>query len=355
MIGPALLDDGIEAKAGGAHEHAEVILHAAVCWGDEVGEGEVRLARDVLLRLLPEGVKGVGDLTSGRVVRVDHNVVANAVGGVYPNDADQLERLVFPELGEHLLGVVEELLGLFPDRLVIEDLRVAAVRVAAAQLPNLEEGIPIDCLDHIHHVEVVDDLGANEIGHYRGVLRLGEVKHESLLPGLFKAQVLPVLQVGVELFPQLVVLLPDLLSKVLGRLLVHEFLAHRHAPAGIEDIDHCGIGVVRGDLHSSVHLAGGGTTNEQGDLEASLLHLNAHGDHLVQGWGDQTAQPNDVGIVLFSRIKNRLVWNHHAQVDHLEVVAAQHHTNDVLANVVHISLHGGHNDNTCMACLRLNI
>lgn len=34
---------------------------------------------------------------------------------------------------------------------------------------------------------------------------------------------------------------------------------------------------------------------------------------------------------------------------HLEVVAAQHDTHDVLADVVHIALHSGHDDDTCKA------
>jgi hypothetical protein len=36
--------------------------------------------------------------------------------------------------------------------------------------------------------------------------------------------------------------------------------------------------------------------------------------------------------------------HHHAEVDHLEVVAAEHHADDVLADVVHVTLDGGHDD-----------
>ena len=36
--------------------------------------------------------------------------------------------------------------------------------------------------------------------------------------------------------------------------------------------------------------------------------------------------------------------HHHAQVHHLKVVAPQHHADDVLADVVHVALDGGHDD-----------
>ena len=36
--------------------------------------------------------------------------------------------------------------------------------------------------------------------------------------------------------------------------------------------------------------------------------------------------------------------HHHAEVDHLVVVALEHDADDVLADVVHVALDGGHHD-----------
>jgi hypothetical protein len=48
---------------------------------------------------------------------------------------------------------------------------------------------------------------------------------------------------------------------------------------------------------------------------------------------------------VFARsVQNLLARHHYAHVHHLEVVALQHHSNDVLADVVHVALDRGDND-----------
>jgi hypothetical protein len=53
-----------------------------------------------------------------------------------------------------------QLLGLDADGVVLEDLGVAAVRVAAAQLPHGEERVPVDVRDELVEREVYIPLGA---------------------------------------------------------------------------------------------------------------------------------------------------------------------------------------------------
>ena len=43
-------------------------------------------------------------------------------------------------------------------------------------------------------------------------------------------------------------------------------------------------------------------------------------------------------------VEDHLRRHHHAEVDHVEVVAGQHHADDVLADVVHVALDRGHDD-----------
>ena len=59
------------------------------------------------------------------------------------------------DLRQHRLRVVEELAGGRALLLVVEDLRVAAL-----QLPGLEEGRPVDVAGELGEVPVVEDPGA---------------------------------------------------------------------------------------------------------------------------------------------------------------------------------------------------
>ena len=51
-----------------------------------------------------------------------------------------------------------------------------------------------------------------------------------------------------------------------------------------------------------------------------------------------------VGALLDGRVEDRVARDHHAEVDHLVVVAAEHDADDVLADVVHVALDGGEHD-----------
>ena len=55
-------------------------------------------------------------------------------------------------------------------------------------------------------------------------------------------------------------------------------------------------------------------------------------------------QADHVDLLLDGRVQDLLAGDHHAQVDHLVVVAAQHDADDVLADVVDVALDGRHQD-----------
>ena len=63
-------------------------------------------------------------------------------------------------------------------------------------------------------------------------------------------------------------------------------------------------------------------------------------DHLVERGCDEAGEADEVGLVPDRGLKDRLAGNHHAKVDDLVVVTAKHNANDVLADVVHVALHG---------------
>ncbi len=105
---------------------------------------------------------------------------------------------------------------------------------------------------------------------------------------------------------------------------------------------------MRGNFHRGVHPAGGGAADEQWHLAAAevvvALHLGGHMLHFFEARGDEAGQPDDVGA-FFTRLgQNVLGGHHHAHVHHFEVVALEHHGDDVLADVVHVALHRGDDD-----------
>ena len=74
-------------------------------------------------------------------------IVVDSVGRVESDNASRLKPLVLDDFLKHNLGIFEQLAGLLPDRLVIEDLRVGTIGVFPSDLPALEEGIPVDVGD----------------------------------------------------------------------------------------------------------------------------------------------------------------------------------------------------------------
>ena len=71
--------------------------------------------------------------------------------------------------------------------------------------------------------------------------------------------------------------------------------------------------------------------------------------HLIERRRDQATEPDDVGPFLVRGFENLLARNHHAEIDHVETVTTQHDANDILADVVNITLHRREDDSTSPA------
>ena len=98
------------------------------------------------------------------------------------------------------------------------------------------------------------------------------------------------------------------------------------------------------DLHRRVHAAGGGAADQQRQFEALPLHLGRHVAHLVERRRDQAGQADDVGLLAARGLQDLRRRHHDAEIDHLVIVALEHDADDVLADVVHVALHGRHHD-----------
>ena len=109
---------------------------------------------------------------------------------------------------------------------------------------------------------------------------------------------------------------------------------HADRPTGVRHIDgRAGEG--RLDLHRGVGAAGGGAADQQRLVaHAATLHLAGHKHHLVERGRDQPRQPDDVAVLVARSVQDAVGGHHHAEVDHLVVVALEHDADDRLADVV---------------------
>ena len=102
---------------------------------------------------------------------------------------------------------------------------------------------------------------------------------------------------------------------------------------------------VRGrDLHGGVLPRGGRAADQERQVEPASLHLVGDVHHLVERRGDQAGEPDDVAPLLHGRVEDAVGGDHHPEVEHLVVVAAEDDADDVLADVVDVALDGGEHD-----------
>ena len=102
--------------------------------------------------------------------------------------------------------------------------------------------------------------------------------------------------------------------------------------------------VSRGDLHRGVGLAGGSASDQKRHVEPFASHLARHVNHFIERWRDQPAEADDIDLFVPRGFQDLLARHHHAKVDHFVVVAPEHHTHDIFADVVDVPLHRGHED-----------
>merc|ERR1719420_1786513 len=225
---------------------------------------EVRGRGVLLLRLLAQGAQAVRDF-SPLLVSVDQDVVPLGVGREETDYGVHGQGPLGRPLFQHRLCLVEQLPGLLAHSLIVEDLGVTAVWVAPAQLPGLEEGVPVDRFEDLLHGEVPEHARAEEAGAHGLIGRQRPVHLQGLLPRLLQAQVPAVLEAGVELVAHLSVRLPRVFGVLLALHGVHHGLADRHRARGIQNVDGCAA-VLRRDLDRRVHLGSRGPPMSSGVL-----------------------------------------------------------------------------------------
>ena len=150
------------------------------------------------------------------------------------------------------------------------------------------------------------------------------------------------LLLAVEL-PQPLLRGPVLVIQALPPLRLEQVGHDADDPRGVEHVQGR-LCVRRRDPDRSVLARGRGSADQERQLEAAPLHLVGHVDHLVERRRDQPGETDDVAVLLLRSVEDPVGRNHHPEVDHLVVVAPEHDTDDVLADVVDVALDGGEHD-----------
>eukprot|EP00755_Sulcionema_specki_P009191 Sspe_Gene.6205::Locus_2091_Transcript_1_2_Confidence_0.750_Length_3889::g.6205::m.6205 len=168
-----------------------------------------------------------------------------------------------------------------------------------------------------------------------------EVDDQLPLPCLLQGKALAVLDTRPVLITHLLVRLMSVLKEFLFAV-ADEAPDHNNRPGSVQHVN--GVPVMCLQLHCCVHLRSGGTANQKRNVEPVPLHLLGHRHHLVQAGCDETGQPHNGRLFLADGLEDLLAGGHHPQVDHVVVVAPQHHPDDVLPDVVNVALDSGQHD-----------
>ena len=259
---------------------------------------------------------------------LDDDVIALGAGGPEPVHAAGLQQAAVNDLVQQPLPVIEDLAGggLLEYR-----------RIAPLQLPGGEEELPVDEVAQQPQVWL-EDPGPGAGGHGQ----LAEVQLLPVRPRLCQRHQWPPLSAGM-LLSQALLLVPVGPVQLGRSRRVQQVGHHADHARGIQDM-HRRTGVSGRDAHGRVLLGRGRAADQQGQTQAAALHLLGDAHHLVQGRRDQAGQPDRAGALGHGGVQDLRGGHHHAQVDHVVVVAAEHHADDVLADVVHVALDRGHDD-----------
>ncbi len=269
-------------------------------------------------------------------LRQDDNIVSNAICRPQPEHGLGRQPLLFDDALEHAACVAIQLAGLGADDFVAENRRELA-----GQLPCLEERRPVDEFDQLLQRVVVENVDA-WLAWGRWSVGV-PIAVEALRTGFFERhQALGIAAVTVACADFRVIGIVGG-NEGLAQVARDQRLRHAHGTRGVLH-PHGGRGVVRVDLQRGVRARGRCAADQQRNVKALPLHLARHMRHFFQRWRDEAGQPDQIRVFFASAIQDHLRRDHHAQIHHIEVVAGQHHADDVLADVVYVALDGCHDD-----------
>ena len=285
------------------------------------------------VRLLPQKLEPCQHLLA-RAIRVQFHIVARRVRRKKSVHAARRQQPLRNHPIQQRIPLREDLPRLFALLLILKNSRIHAL-----QFPRMKKRAPIDELSQHCKGKILQHAHTKK-RWLRQVLRL-PLDRRPPRPRRLQRHNRPPRR-GIRLAQRLIFSLMAR-HKLRFALFAQQARRHRHSTARVQHVHHR-FAVVGRDLHRRVRPAGRRSANQQRQLHSLPLHLPRHVYHLVQRRRNQPAQPHNVRPHLSRALQNLLRRNHHAHVDHFVVVAGQHHSHNVLPNVVHVSLHRRQHD-----------
>ena len=332
-----LVNLDVATEPRGDSEGPNVVRQTGVLGRDEITQAPVRDTVAVLA-LLPQVVQRGHHLGTG-LVGVDLDIFDTGADRVRRKEPDHPvggQPLLLDQGIEHRLRVVVELAGSLARHRVVKD-----VGEATLHLPGVEERLPVDVLAEFGEVVVAELADAKALGRHRRRVA-GPLDWRLIRAGLLQRQHRPLVLLRMP-FAQGGVILFGRLQQCGTLLVVEKRRGDRHRSGSVFHPHHR-PGTARRYLHRRVRARSSRAPDQQRDLQPLTFHLDGEVDHLVQGRGDQAGEPDDVGVVFFGRVDDLLRGHHHTEIDHFKVVALQHNSDDILADVVDIALDRRHDD-----------
>ena len=250
------------------------------------------------------------------------------------NHAGGFQHFFINNIIEHCIAIVKKYACFLTFERIVEDGGIFPV-----DTPGVEEESPVDVFANFSKVVIFKGFYSCK----RGLINIAlfPVDFDPVLTrllqrniGRFKASVFVAFANGL-------IFLLDSFDKILFPFFRNQGRNHRHAAGCIAHMDDRRR-ILRIDFYGSVNLAGGGSTNEQRELHIASGHLLRHIHHLLERWGNQSAQPDNVHFFCDSGIQNFRCRHHDAQVYDLKIITSQDHTHDIFTNVVDVAFYRCH-------------
>ena len=265
-------------------------------------------------------------------IAIDFDIVADPVSREQPHYASRIQGLLGAELIQQLIGIAEQALRLFAHHFIFQN-----ARIFPGQRPGHKERRPVDIVtqgfDTGFHF-----LHAQAMGHRRRIAF--PVKGQIVIARGFQRD-----RRGARLFTAVLntyrfVLFAGSGDKIITLGRGQQRSDHADGTRGVLHVDRRAA-VVLLDFHRRMRFRGSGAADQQRNSKALTLHLLRHVDHLIQRRRNQPGEANQVGVNLAGGFQDFIRRHHHAKVDDFVVVTLQHHADNILADVVNVTLHGG--------------
>ena len=263
-----------------------------------------------------------------------HIIIVYRVGGEQTDHRFRLQPFFTDDFIHHRFGIIKQFSGFFAFFRIVENFRVTSF-----EFPGKKERCPVDVFADLCQRIIIKHFHAAECRcAYVAVV---PVDHCLIGAGILQTGPVGFLPTSGVVNPHLFVFLAQFLHIAGFILFRNQFLCHPYRTGRILNPDGGAI-VILFNLHRGVRLGRSRATDHQRQIHFQALHFFCHVHHFIQRRGDQTTQANQVNIFLFGLFQNFCRGHHHAHIDDFEVIALQHHADNVFTNVVHIAFYRGH-------------